>query len=151
WLGRCGHVFQNRFHSSPLDENHYWTALRYVEVNPRRAGLVEQLETWECSSAKAHLTGTPDPLVPLAEAIGRSRFTTAQWREFIERTDAEADKELRLALPGSRPCGSDEWIRSLEEPLKRKLTLSPATQAIAPANFARHCISSSHISPALKE
>ena len=39
WLERSGHVFQNRFHSSPLDENHYWTAMRYVEVNPRRAGL----------------------------------------------------------------------------------------------------------------
>ena len=125
WMGRCGHVFQNRFHSSPLDENHYWTALRYVEVNPRRAGLGEQLEDWDCSSAKAHLTGTIDPLVPLAEETGRRRFTAAQWREFLERTDTEAEKELRLALPGSRPCGNAEWVQSLEKTLKRKLTWKP--------------------------
>ncbi|HJY06092.1 MAG TPA: transposase [Bryobacteraceae bacterium] len=125
WLNRCGHVFQNRFHSSPLEENHYWTALRYVEVNPRRAGLVEQLEEWALSSAKAHLTGTQDPLIPLAEEIGRRRFTAAEWREFLDRTDVEREKELRLALPGSRPCGSAEWIRSLEERLKRKLAWSP--------------------------
>jgi putative transposase len=125
WLGRCGHVFQNRFHSSPLDENHYWTAMRYVEVNPRRAGLVEQLETWECSSAKAHLTGTPDLFIPLAEEIGRRRFTAEQWREFLERTDSEAERELRSALPGSRPCGDSEWLRSLERVLKRKLAWSP--------------------------
>ncbi|HJY07891.1 MAG TPA: transposase [Bryobacteraceae bacterium] len=125
WLERCGHVFQNRFHSSPLDENHYWTALRYVEVNPRRAGLVEHLESWELSSAKAHLAGAPDPLVPLAEEIGRRRFTAAQWREFLERTDAEKERELRSALKGSRPCGAPEWIATLEERFKRKLSSSP--------------------------
>ena len=37
--GRTGHLFQSRYHSSPLGDNHYWTALRYVEVNPRRAKL----------------------------------------------------------------------------------------------------------------
>jgi putative transposase len=71
------------------------------------------------------LTGTADPLVPLAEEIGRRRFTAVQWREFIERTDVEAEKELRLALPGSRPCGNAEWVRRLEETLKRKLTWTP--------------------------
>jgi putative transposase len=125
WLERCGHVFQNRFHSSPLDENHYWTAMRYVEVNPRRAGLVEQLEEWECSSAKAHLTGASDPLVPLAEEIGRLRFTTAEWREFLERTDTEKEQELRWALKGSRPCGAAGWIVMLEGKFKRKLASSP--------------------------
>ena len=112
--GRCGHLFQNRFHSSPLEEEHYWTALRYVEVNPRRAGLVEKLEEWEFSSARAHLTGVEDPLISLAPQVGRRSFTVADWREFLERTDAEKDSELLAALPGSRPCGSLEWIRSLE-------------------------------------
>lgn len=116
WLDRCGHVFQNRFHSSPLDENHYWTAMRYVELNPRRAGLIEQSENWECSSAKAHLTGTPDALVPLAEEIGRRRFTAAQWREYLEGVDAQAEKELRLALPGrglvGARNGSGVWKRN---------------------------------------
>jgi putative transposase len=125
WLERCGHVFQNRFHSSPLDENHYWTAMRYVEVNPRRAGLPEQLEDWELSSAKAHLTGVQDPLLPLAEEIGRRRFTAAQWREFLDGVDAEKERALRLALKGSRPCGAREWIVTLEAKFKRNLSSSP--------------------------
>lgn len=125
WLERCGHVFQNRFHSSPLDENHYWTAMRYVEVNPRRAGLPEQLENWELSSAKAHLTGTPDPLIPLAEEIGRIRFTAAQWREFLNSgADAKREDQLRSALKCSRPCGASDWIIALEEKFKRKLSSS---------------------------
>jgi putative transposase len=125
WLERCGHVFQNRFHSSPLDENHYWTAMRYVEVNPRRAGLLTQLEDWELSSAKAHLTGAPDPLVPLAEEIGRRRFTAAQWREFLDAADVEQEHHLRSALKNSRPCGAPEWIVTLEEKFQRKLSSSP--------------------------
>ena len=124
WLERCGHVFQNRFHSSPLDENHYWTAMRYVEVNPRRAGLPTRLEDWELSSAKAHLTGVQDPLVPLAEEIGRRRFTAAQWREFLDGADAEQEGHLRSALKSSRPCGTPEWIVTLEQKFKRKLSSS---------------------------
>ena len=38
---RNGHLWQNRFYSCPLGETHLWTALRYVELNPVRAGLVE--------------------------------------------------------------------------------------------------------------
>lgn len=125
WLARCGHVFQNRFHSSPLDENHYWAAMRYVEINPRRAGLPGQLEDWELSSAKAHLTGAPDPLVPLAEEIGRRRFTAAQWRDFLNGGDAEREDRLRAALKCSRPCGASNWIATLEEKLNRKLSASP--------------------------
>ena len=33
-----GHVWQGRFYSCPLDESHLWAALRYVELNPVRAG-----------------------------------------------------------------------------------------------------------------
>ena len=31
---RSGHLWQNRFHSCPLDKRHFWLALRYVESNP---------------------------------------------------------------------------------------------------------------------
>lgn len=37
-----GHLWQNRFFSTPLDRVHLHTAVRYVDLNPVRAGLVEQ-------------------------------------------------------------------------------------------------------------
>lgn len=43
--GWTGHFWQERFFSSPLDEGHFWTALRYVELNPVRAKMVAQAET----------------------------------------------------------------------------------------------------------
>jgi putative transposase len=41
-----GHVWQGRFYSCPLDDSHLWQALRYVELNPVRAGLVASAEMW---------------------------------------------------------------------------------------------------------
>jgi putative transposase len=35
-----GRLWQGRFYSCPLDEQHVWTAVRYVERNPVRAGMV---------------------------------------------------------------------------------------------------------------
>jgi len=40
---RSGHLFQGRFHSCVLDETHYWTALRYIETNPRSANINNDL------------------------------------------------------------------------------------------------------------
>src|SRR6266850_3695806 len=56
-----GHVWQGRFYSCPLDSYHLWVALRYVELNPVRAGLVAEAESWPWSSAAAHFgSGEPD-------------------------------------------------------------------------------------------
>jgi REP element-mobilizing transposase RayT len=46
-----GHVWQGRFYSCPLDESHLWAALRYVELNPVRAGITanaQHMEMVEC-------------------------------------------------------------------------------------------------------
>jgi len=42
----CGHVWQGRYYSCPLDESHLWEALRYTELNPLRAALVREAESW---------------------------------------------------------------------------------------------------------
>ena len=40
--GWKGHVWQGRYFSSPLDEAYLWAAIRYVERNPVRAGMVKK-------------------------------------------------------------------------------------------------------------
>ncbi len=39
---RSGHLWQNRFFCCALDEDHYWTAMAYVEQNPVRARMVRR-------------------------------------------------------------------------------------------------------------
>ena len=38
---RSGHLWQNPFYSCAMDESQLWNAIRSVELNPVRAGLVE--------------------------------------------------------------------------------------------------------------
>ena len=51
---RTGHLWQNRFFSCPLDVWHLENAMRYVELNPVRAGLAVMPWDWPWSSARAH-------------------------------------------------------------------------------------------------
>ena len=53
--GVRGYLFQGRFVSCVLDEKHLVAAVRYVERNPVRAGMVK--EPWTCrwSSAGFHV------------------------------------------------------------------------------------------------
>ena len=61
---RSGHLFQCRYFSSPLSEDHYWTALRYVELNAVRARLVKNPEDWPWSSHSPRFSPTPAPIPP---------------------------------------------------------------------------------------
>ena len=60
---QTGHLFQGRFGSVPMDEEHLIAAVRYVALNPVRARLVAKARDWPHSSARAHLKGRDDGLV----------------------------------------------------------------------------------------
>lgn len=55
----CGHVWQARYHSTPLDSSHLWRAMAYVERNPVRARLAACAEEYQWSSARLRAAGTP--------------------------------------------------------------------------------------------
>ena len=54
WRGR---LWQGRFASFVMDEDHLLTAARYVKLNLVRAGLVQAPSRYRWSSAAAHLRG----------------------------------------------------------------------------------------------
>jgi putative transposase len=100
---RTGHLFASRFYSEPVDEEHYWAAMRYIELNPKRAGLGWKGLTMQYSSLWAHLKNAPDPLVALdTEAIKRRRWSGRHWREFLEEANWERDKRLRANISATR-------------------------------------------------
>jgi putative transposase len=86
-LGYC--LMTNHLHrivvpgaDESLDRSHSWAALRYVERNPVRAGLVATCAAYEWSSAAAHTytTAPPDWLEP--EPM-RPSFTPAEWAAYL--------------------------------------------------------------------
>jgi putative transposase len=131
--GRTGHLLQGRYHSSPLSEDHYWTALRYVELNPRRAKLVRHAEDFTFSSARARLAGKPDSYVTLSAIDTRKKFTNDEWRAFLDIPDPDSDRAFRKAEASSLPCGGSDWIEDLEKRFNRKLAWPPPGQHVIPA------------------
>ena len=53
---RKGHLFQDRFKSEPIDDDaHLATVIRYVHMNPVKAGIVKAPEEYQLSSYHAYL------------------------------------------------------------------------------------------------
>ncbi|MFH1562693.1 MAG: transposase [Nitrospirota bacterium] len=118
-MGQRGHLWQGRFYSCPLDEAHLYTAVRYVERNPVRAGLVEQGEDYPWSSALSHVKGVKDPLLsqdlPLLKEI-------PNWSQYLFIPEEERIvKQIRSCTATGRPAGSESFVVRLEELLGRVL------------------------------
>jgi putative transposase len=116
--GWRGHLWQGRFASFPMDEEHLYRAVRYVELNPVRARLVRLPWRYRWSSAAAHLAGKDDRLVRVAPMLERA----GDWREFLaEGLSIEEAAEFRRHERSGRPLGSERFITRLEELLGRTL------------------------------
>jgi putative transposase len=113
-----GHLFQGRFSSVALDEEHLMLAARYVALNPVRARLVQRPQDWAWSSLPAHLAGRDDRLVAVAPLLQRLGRITALVDTEPERT---ALTRLRTAEATGRPLGSDEFLTHLESLMQRRL------------------------------
>ena len=115
--GVRGHLFQERFHSFPIQtDRHLLTVVRYVERNPVRARLVRQPADYPWSSARHHLTGTPDPLVT-GSPIGT---LAPDWGQFVCAPEEELAL-LRRHVRTGRPWGTSDWLQLLEQQLGRPL------------------------------
>ena len=114
-----GFLWQGRFASFPMDEDYLRQCVRYVGLNPVRAGLTAQAIDWPWSSVRAHVDGRPDPLLtpaPVAERLGpeRGRFFDLDLAE-------ESRRKLRRASRTGRPLGAAAWIKALEAAAGRPL------------------------------
>jgi putative transposase len=117
--GFCGHLWQARFYSCPLDEEHLWHAVRYVERNPVRGGIVVRAVDYPWSGAGPHVLGERDRYLdaglPLVEVI-------RDWSGWLAEDDqSETMLAIRTATATGRACGSDRFISEVESRLGRSL------------------------------
>jgi putative transposase len=96
-----------------LDENHLLTAVRYVELNPVRAGMVKYAWEYQWSSAGFH-TGkaASDPLVIDRTLTG----LITDWKGFLVESmgETEADR-LRMATQSGLPTGDDAFVAKISD------------------------------------
>jgi len=117
--GRTGHLWQGRFGSAALDEDHVIAAIRYVSLAPVRAGLAARAWDWPWSSVRAHLAGRDDAVVRVAPALNRvGGFATFLGAPFDQSAEFGP---LRRAVTTGRPLGSTEWVAGLEQRSGRAL------------------------------
>ncbi len=117
--GWSGYLWQGRFHSFVMDEDHLAACARYVELNPVRAGLTARPEDWRWSSARAHLAGADDVLVRVGPMLSRD----PDWSSFLMGGVEDAElQRLRRHTNTGRPCGNEAWIEGLERLTGRTLS-----------------------------
>jgi len=121
--GRVGHLFQGRFKAILVErESHLLELIRYVALNPVRAGLVAAPQEWKWNSYRATAGFEPGPswleskwilsqFGPAGRAAGR------RYREFV---DAEAASRYRPwdNLAGQIYIGSKRFRAEVEAKIR---------------------------------
>lgn len=125
--GSKGHVWQGRFFSSTLDEAYLWAAIRYVERNPVRAGMVDRAEGYRWSSAPAHCGLGVDPVLAQDADWLEALRSVDDWPGWLADFDRPVHLDtLRAHVRRSLPCGSEEFVRGLER--RAGLPLAPRSR-----------------------
>lgn len=100
---RSGHLWQNRYYSTPLDESHLVSALAYVDTNPVRAALKKVATEYLWSSARAHVVSR-DPNGLLDLDWWRESKLAGDWDQRLRAgVSGEHIAELRQATLSGRP------------------------------------------------
>jgi putative transposase len=114
-----GVLWRGRYGSCPMDEPHTWEAVRYVERNPLRAGLIVRPDRYGWSSAGGHTGLRKDPL--LSGAL-ESRGKVANWAEWLRAgEDAALVQTIRASTSTGRAAGDEEFVARIEKLTGRKL------------------------------
>lgn len=99
-----------------MDEDHLVEAIRYVTLNPVRAGLAQRAQDWPWSSAAAHLAGRDDRLTCVAPVLSR----VADIAGLFETSPGDgAFDRLRSAETTGRPLGDARFLADIETMLDR--------------------------------
>jgi putative transposase len=122
---RSGTLWEGRFKSCPVDGARYaLNCIRYIELNPVRAGMVAKPAHYRWSSFEYNAMGRADALITthpalqglaLDPAVSRERY-----RELLELgLDPTELESLRLHSTRQRAWGSEEFAAQLEAALGR--------------------------------
>jgi putative transposase len=66
-----------------MQQSHLLACIRYIEMNPVRAGLVDAPDKWPWSSTAAHISGHGDGLVKPEPLLA---MVKEDWKSFLVKT-----------------------------------------------------------------
>ena len=123
---RTGTSWEGRHRSSLVQSDRYLlTCMRYIELNPVRAGMVKRPEEYQWSSYGVNAWGDQSWLTPHAEYLGLGGNASARnhaYRELFRLHFDETDLHLiRKAAHYCQPIGEDRFRSIIEEKYGIKL------------------------------
>ena len=118
--GRTGTLREGRFKSNLVDgETYFMICHRYIELNPVRAGIVQQPADFPWSSHAYYATGKPNALITEHEVYLRLGSTPEIRRKaflsLFENPVGEKDsRKLRTAINRGWALGSERFLDQIE-------------------------------------
>ncbi|HOK47609.1 MAG TPA: transposase [Bryobacteraceae bacterium] len=128
---RTGTLWDSRYKSSLVQADAYLLRCqRYIELNPVRAGMVDDPAHYRWSSYRANGLGQVAPLLtahPVYEGLGRDEAERHAAYRALFRTelDAAAIADIRLALNQGQPLGGSRFIDQIERATGQRREVRP--------------------------
>lgn len=128
---RTGTLWDSRYKSSLVHADDYLLLCqRYIELNPVRAGMVDDPAQYRWSSYRANGLGQPDDLLtPHVVYLGLDRDNEEQQAAyralFSQELEREALADIRLALNQGQPLGSARFLDQVERMAGRRCEVRP--------------------------
>lgn len=116
--GARGYLFQGRFGSCVLDERHLLAAIRYVETNPVRAGIVKVAWDYRWSSAAFHVGDAVRDMLVRDRTL---RGLIDDWRVYLKDDQDQPQEKIRKTTRTGRPAGDEHFIETIERLTGRTL------------------------------
>ena len=84
---RSGHLWQGRFKSWFItDEKYLYTLIKYIENNPIKAKMIENLGEYKYSSYQSFI-GLSEPLICVKNSIILTNYSYEEAKDFFTQTD----------------------------------------------------------------
>ena len=124
---RTGTLWEGRFKASLIyDEDYFLICSKYIELNPVRAGMVDEPDAYHWSSYSHNALAVIDHLIQphdLYLALGSTDTERAQRYRALFKTHISTDavQSIRTAANKDQVLGNDKFKDEVEEMLNRKI------------------------------
>lgn len=124
---RTGTLWEGRYKATLIDsESYLLTCMRYIELNPVRAGMVKHPSVYLWSSYRCNAMGEPNEIIsPHLEywRLGKSEQErqAAYRRLFRHHVSEESTNAIREATNKAWVLGSDRFKQRIQKQLERRV------------------------------
>ena len=134
--GRTGTLWEGRYKSTVIDTDQYLlTCMAYLDLNPVRAGLVEQAVDYAWSSHGHYIGQRVDKLIsphPLVWGLGNTPFAREAAYADLVRGGISASQQVQLTDAALRgwALGNADFVKNLQDLTPRRVSRAVAGRPV---------------------